>query len=35
MRDIMPANADASPVSRDLLEVFHIERGSSVRSAAD
>jgi L-rhamnose mutarotase len=26
MRDVMPANADASPVSRDLREVFHIER---------
>jgi len=26
MRDIMPANADASPVSRDLREVFHIGR---------
>jgi L-rhamnose mutarotase len=26
MRDVMPVNADASPVSRDLREVFHIER---------
>ncbi|MCU0250932.1 MAG: L-rhamnose mutarotase [Vicinamibacterales bacterium] len=26
MRDVMPANADSSPVSRDLREVFHIER---------
>ena len=26
MRDIMPANADNSPVSRDLREVFHVER---------
>lgn len=25
MRDIMPANADDSPVSRELREVFHIE----------
>ncbi len=25
MRDIMPANPDNSPVSRDLREVFHIE----------
>lgn len=25
MRDIMPANPDDSPVSRDLREVFHIE----------
>ncbi len=26
MRDLMPANDDASPVSRGLREVFHIER---------
>lgn len=26
MRDVMPANPDASPVSRRLREVFHIER---------
>ena len=26
MRDVMPANADDSPVSRDLREVFHVER---------
>lgn len=26
MRDVMPSNPDASPVSRDLREVFHIER---------
>ncbi len=26
MRDLMPSNADDSPVSRDLREVFHIER---------
>jgi len=26
MSDIMPANPDSSPVSRDLREVFHIER---------
>jgi L-rhamnose mutarotase len=26
MRDVMPANADNSPVSRDLREVFHVER---------
>jgi L-rhamnose mutarotase len=31
MRDVMPANADASPVSRDLREVFHIERKAPVR----
>ena len=24
MRDIMPSNTDASPVSRDLAEVFHL-----------
>ncbi len=27
MRDVMPANADNSPVSRDCREVFHVERG--------
>jgi L-rhamnose mutarotase len=26
MRDVMPANPDDSPVSRDLREVFHLER---------
>ena len=26
MREIMPTNADNSPVSRELREVFHIER---------
>ncbi len=26
MRDVMPANEDSSPVSRDLREVFHTER---------
>jgi len=26
MRDIMPANPDASPVSRDLREVFHLAK---------
>jgi L-rhamnose mutarotase len=26
MRDVMPCRADNSPVSRDLSEVFHIER---------
>jgi L-rhamnose mutarotase len=25
MRDIMPSNPDASPIARDLNEVFHIE----------
>ena len=27
MREIMPSNADGSPVSRDLGEVFHLRRG--------
>ena len=27
MRDIMPANPDASPVSRELREVFHVAKG--------
>jgi L-rhamnose mutarotase len=26
MRELMPSNADASPVSRDLEEVFHLEK---------
>jgi L-rhamnose mutarotase len=26
MRDLMPSNPDSSPISRDLREVFHIER---------
>jgi len=26
MRDVMPAHADDRPVSRDLREVFHLER---------
>ena len=26
MKDVMPANADSSPVSADLKEVFHIEK---------
>ena len=30
MRDIMPANPDDSPVSRDLREVFHIERAPRI-----
>lgn len=33
MRDLMPSNADDSPVSRDLREVFHIERAPSGRNA--
>jgi L-rhamnose mutarotase len=27
MADVMPSNSDASPVSRDLREVFHIAAG--------
>jgi len=27
MREIMPANTDDSPVSRELREVFHLESG--------
>ena len=27
MRELMPSNPDDSPASRDLREVFHIERG--------
>jgi L-rhamnose mutarotase len=27
MRELMPCNPDSSPVSRELREVFHIERG--------
>jgi L-rhamnose mutarotase len=27
MREIMPSNADDSPVSRELREVFHIQAG--------
>ena len=26
MRDLMPTNPDSSPVSRDLREVFHLDR---------
>ena len=31
MRDIMPANADNSPVARDLREVFHLLSSSATR----
>jgi L-rhamnose mutarotase len=31
MRDLMPTNADASPVSRELREVFHVEYGPMAR----
>ena len=30
MRDVMPSNADNSPVARDLREVFHIEQPMDV-----
>ena len=33
MRDMMPTNPDHSPVSRDLREVFHIERATPARPA--
>jgi L-rhamnose mutarotase len=33
MGDLMPTNEDLSPVSRDLCEVFHIERTDSKRDA--
>jgi L-rhamnose mutarotase len=29
MRDLMPTNPDSSPVSRDLREVFHLNRAES------
>ena len=32
MTELMPSNADASPVSRDLREVFHIGRVGSLKS---
>jgi len=35
MKDVMPANPDSSPVSRNLREVFHIERQEAARMAAD
>lgn len=31
MREIMPANADDSPVSRELREVFHIAKAGTGR----
>jgi len=33
MRDIMPANADDSPVARELREVFHISKSSAQGSS--
>jgi L-rhamnose mutarotase len=35
MRDVMPANADNSPASRDLHEVFHLERGGIVAAGRE
>jgi len=35
MKEIMPANADDSPVSRELCEVFHIEAPAGSVSALD
>ncbi len=34
MRDLMPTHEDNSPVSRDLREVFHIERTKAPRTPA-
>jgi L-rhamnose mutarotase len=33
MSDVMPTNGDHSPVSRDLREVFHIERETGNRDS--
>lgn len=33
MGEVMPANPDNSPVSRELREVFHIDKGGSRRTA--
>ena len=35
MSDVMPTNEDLSPVSRDLREVFHIERAHNGRDASE
>jgi L-rhamnose mutarotase len=35
MQDMMPTNPDASPISHDLREVFHIEREGVARPAGD
>jgi L-rhamnose mutarotase len=32
MRELMPSNADGSPVTRDLPEVFHLRRDDKLRS---
>jgi L-rhamnose mutarotase len=31
MRDIMPSNADDSPVAREMREVFHVVKGERVK----
>ena len=35
MRDIMPANEDHSPISRDLREVFHLACAASGQEVAE
>lgn len=35
MRELMPTNPDSSPVSRDLREVFHLERRANVTDPTD
>jgi len=35
MSDLMPTNGDHSPVSRDLREVFHLERTHTGRTAGE
>ena len=35
MSDLMPTNGDCSPVSRDLREVFHIDRAQTTRDATE
>jgi len=35
MRDVMPANTDHSPVSRDLREVFHLERADGAAAVPE
>ena len=35
MSDLMPTNEDLSPVSRELREVFHIERAHARRDAGE
>jgi hypothetical protein len=35
MQGLMPSNPDGSPVSRDLREVFHIEKARTPRGGLD